>query len=440
MKRVLVLGAGMVSRPMVSYLLERTPFSVVLASRRIEKVRRVLGSHPRGEAREADAARPQTLEPLIKEVDLVVSLLPYTHHPAVARMCLKHSKHLVTTSYVSEKMRELDKSFRDAGLVSLNEIGLDPGLDHMSAMRVIDSVRGNGGEIEAFRSYCGALPAPEANSNPLGYKFSWSPRGVLLASRNPARFLRGGDVIEVPGKELFEHYSLIEIPGAGWFEEYPNRDSLPYIETYGISGAATMYRATLRNLGWCETMRAVAELGLLDDTERDGLEGLTWSRLLAERLGCGPEEVRPALARRLNTPPHSALMKRLEWLGLLSEERLPAERSPLDALTALMLARMSYGEGERDMVVLHHEFVATYPGGRREHLSSTLLDFGTPGGDTAVARTVSYPAAIAVKLILEGRLRVRGVQVPVNREVYEPVLDELEGLGIRAVERKRTAA
>ncbi|MEM4728580.1 MAG: saccharopine dehydrogenase C-terminal domain-containing protein [Thermoplasmata archaeon] len=432
---VLVLGAGMISRPMVSYLLDHTKYPVVVASRTISKVRRILGGHPRGEAKEVDATKADALEPLVRDAELVVSLLPYVYHPMVARICLKHGKHLVTTSYVSPAMRALDPDFKSAGLISLNEIGLDPGIDHMSAMRVIDSVKREGGEIVAFSSYCGALPAPEAALNPFGYKFSWSPRGVLLASRNAARFLKDGKVVDIPGNELFENYTFKEVPGVGWFEEYPNRDSIPYLDTYGIRSARTMYRATLRNIGWCETMRKIAELGLLDDTERGGLENLTWAGLMAEKLGCGSGDIKSALARRLRVPVGSTVIKRLEWLGLLADERLPAEKSVLDALTALMLRKLSYGDRERDMVVLHHEFVARMGDGATRYLTSTLVDFGVPGGDTAVARTVSYPAAIAVRLILEGKITARGVQVPVIPEIYEPVLKELEGLGIKTVER-----
>ncbi|MBI4738177.1 saccharopine dehydrogenase NADP-binding domain-containing protein [Candidatus Woesearchaeota archaeon] len=437
MKNVLVLGAGMISRPLVRYLLEKTEHSVTMASRTVSKVERIIEAHPRSMAKAVDVTQSGALEPLISETDLVVSLLPYTYHVMVAELCIKYNKHLVTTSYISDAMRALDKKFKANGLISLNEIGLDPGIDHMSAMKIIDEVKKEGGKITSFCSYCGALPAPEANTNPFGYKFSWSPRGVLLASRNPARYLKDRREIDIPGKELFENYTIKNIAGVGSFEQYPNRNSLPYIDTYGISGTKTMYRATLRNIGWCETMRKFAELGLLDDTERNDLDGLNYIQLITKLIKGGKgKELKKELAKYLNIDVYSAIMKRIEWLGLLSNEKLPSgQKSVLDVITARMLEKLSYGENERDMIVLHHEFIAEYPAKKEKRLlTSTLVDFGIPGGDSAVARTVSLPAAIGIKLILNGKIKATGVHVPVIPEIYKPVLRELEALGIKFVE------
>jgi len=222
MKRVLILGAGLVSRPHVRYLLNVPGFEVTVASRTVSKAEALIQGHAQGRALALDVDDQGALDALIEECDLAVSLLPYVHHPVVARLCVKHRKHMVTTSYVKDAMRALDGAAREAGVVLLNEVGVDPGIDHMSAMKVIHNVERRGGRITSFDSWCGGLPAPEANDNPLGYKFSWSPKGVLLAGRNPARFLKDGQIVEVPGEELFDHYWTVQIQGLGEFECYPN--------------------------------------------------------------------------------------------------------------------------------------------------------------------------------------------------------------------------
>ena len=342
---------------------------------------------------------------------------------------------MVTTSYVSEAMRALDSEAKDAGIIILNEIGLDPGIDHMEAMRIIDGVHGSSGRVASFRSYCGGLPAPEANTNPFGYKFSWSPRGVVLAAKNSARYLEGGQEISIPGEELFDHYWTVEIEGLGEFEAYPNRDSIPYIETYGIPETETMYRGTLRNPGWCATWKALVRLGLLDEEERD-LRGPTWAGFMRELIGDGSEDLKRDLAAHLELAEDAEVLKRFEWLGLLSDEPLPLERgSALDLLAAKLLEKLQYEEGERDMIVLQHEFVASYPN-RKEKITSTLIDFGVPGGDTSMGRTLGLPAAIGTKLILQGEIGLQGVQTPVVPEIYRPVLAELEEQGIEFQERR----
>lgn len=436
MSQVLVLGAGLVARPLVQYLLDQPDFQVTVASRTVEKAGALIGDRPNGRALAFDIERePERLDDLVAQADLAVSMLPYIHHLQVAQACLRYRRHLVTTSYVKDEMRALDGAARQAGVLFLNEIGLDPGIDHMSAMRIIDRVHANGGQVVSFRSYCGGLPAPEANTNPFGYKFSWSPRGVLLAGRNDARYLEDGQVVEVPNRRLFATRHTVPVEGVGDLEAYPNRDSLPYIQLYGIPEARTMYRGTLRYPGWCETWQKFVELGLLDLTEREDLVGMTYRQLLAHLIG-RPEtsDLRRDLAVHLNLPEDSPVLDRFEWLGLLSDDPLPPQRTILDVLAVRMQERLQYAPGERDMVVLLHDFVAEYPD-RRERIRSWLVDFGIPHGDTAMARTVGLPAAIATRLILQGVIRLTGVHIPVLPAIYEPVLAELEERGIRVEER-----
>jgi saccharopine dehydrogenase (NADP+, L-glutamate forming)/spermidine synthase len=433
-KKILVLGAGLVSGPLVHYLLDQDEFEVTVASRTVEKAQALVGDAANGIAKRVDVSDEESLENLIAQADLSISLLPYVYHPLVAKLCVKHKKQMVTASYVKDEMRALDEDAKRAGVILLNEIGVDPGIDHMSAMKVIDHIRNNGGELVSFSSYCGGLPAPDANDNPFGYKFSWSPRGVVLAGKNPARFLKDGEIVDIPGEELFANHWPVEIEGFGTLEGYPNRDSLPYIDTYGIQGVKTMFRGTLRYPGWCETLKKISELGLLDETERDDLEGLSLAQVTAKLIGSSGD-LKADVAAHLQIDAGSFVISNLEWLGLFSDDPIPAgAKSPLDVLAGRMLEKMQYAPGERDMLVMQHEFVAKYPD-RTEKTTSTMIDYGIPNGDTSMSRTVGLPAAIATRLILEGKIALTGVQVPVMREIYEPVLAELESMGIKFTEK-----
>lgn len=439
MKRIVVFGAGMVAGAHVDYLLNVPDFHVTVASRTLSKAQALVGDHPRGRAVQVNSDDEAALEALIAEADLAVSLLPYAYHPTVARLCIKHGVHMVTTSYVKEPMAALDGAARAAGVILLNEIGVDPGIDHMTAMRIIHDVQSRGGRVTKFISWCGGLPAPEANDNPFGYKFSWSPKGVLLAGKNSAHYLWDGQDVVIPGGELFDHYWTVPVEVEGKlmdFDGYPNRDSLPYMQTYGIENPQTFFRGTLRYPGWCQTLRKIAELGLLEETPLDGLDGATFAQLTARLIGSEGHNLRAALAAYLDLSLDSPVIDNLAWLGFLSDELLPAgQRTPIDILTARMLEKMQYAPGERDMLILQHQFEAAMPDGR-ERIVSTMVDFGTVAahGYTSMARTVGLPAAIAVKLILHGQIDLTGVQIPVVPEIYEPVLAELEELGIRFVE------
>jgi saccharopine dehydrogenase-like NADP-dependent oxidoreductase len=432
MKNVLILGAGLVSRPIVTYLLAQADCRVVVATRTVEKAERLVAGHPRGEAKKLNLDDPKGLEDLIKEADVVVSLVPYAYHVQVSKLGIKHGTHVVTTSYVSPEMQALDEPARKAGVLVLNEIGLDPGIDHMSAMQIINRVCDTGGEVVHFSSCCGGLPAPEANDNPWGYKFSWSPRGVLLAGRNPAKYLREGEVVDIPGPDLFDHRWPYEVEGIGLLEMYPNRDSLGYIDTYGLKGIKNMFRGTIRYPGWCETLKALSDLGLMDDEEREWEPGTSYRDLLASFLPAGSGTLVERLAGHLGIDRDHDIVSRFEWAGLLSDRPLPDSRiSPLNVLVHRFLETMRYRSAERDMILLRHEFIADYPDRPSEKIVSLFADFGVPGGDSAMSKTVSMPAAVATKLILEKAIELTGVHVPVLPELYDPVLSELEGIGVR---------
>lgn len=435
MKKILVLGAGSVTRPHVRYLLDVPEFEVTVASRTVSKAQALINGHPRGKARALNVKNKSALEGLIQQADLAVSMLPYRYHPEVAALCVKHRKHMVTTSYVKSKMQALDGPAKEAGVLLLNEIGVDPGIDHMSAMKVIDEVKRKGGEITSFVSWCGGLPAPEASDNPFGYKFSWTPKGVLLASKNPARFQKDGKIVKVPGEELFSHYQMVHINGLGEFEGYPNRDSLPYTQTYDIQPSDSMFRGTLRNVGWCATLEQIVDMGLLDETPLQ-TQPATLREFTAQLLGVSADVDLPQhLAEKWKLELDAKPITDLAWLGLFSADPLPeGKETPVDILVARMQPLMAYKPGERDMLIMQHNFVAEYPD-RKESITSTMIDYGIPHGDTSMARTVGLPAAIAVRMILQGEIpELTGVHVPVTPKIYAPVLAELGELGISLTE------
>ncbi len=425
MKNILVLGAGLVSKPLVDHFLDLPDCHVTVATLIVSQAKTLVAGKAGGSAVSLDVTDVSALSALVKDADIVVSFVPYTFHVSIAKICLEHGRSLVTASYVSPEMKALDAEAKKAGLLLLNEVGLDPGIDHMSAMRVIHRAGDSGGRVTSFMSYCGALPAPEAADNPFGYKFSWSPHGVILAGRNGARYLKDGKLVEVEPADLFAHTWKIDISGAGTFEAYPNRDSIPYIEKYGLDGTGTMYRGTLRNPGWCPVWKKFADLGFLDDKPVD-LSGVTF-RAFTENLAGGP------LEGKVPEGPlggDEKVIHAIKWLGLLDEKEINMEKgSAIDVLEKLLLEKLALGENERDMSLLHHEFTTEYPD-RKTMITSTLIHFGTPGGDTSISRTVSLPAAVCAQLILEGKIKVTGVHIPVIPEIYDPVLDELEKHGI----------
>jgi len=435
MKKILVLGAGLVCKPGVEYLLKRR-YPVTVASRTLAKAEKIVHGFPNGKALQVMVEEKETLESLVRENDIIVSLLPWIHHLTVARACLALGKPMATTSYVSDDMRKLDDEARSKGLLFLNEIGIDPGVDHMSAMRIIDGVHAQGGKIRHFYSICGGLPAPEDNDNPFGYKFSWSPRGVVLASRNPARYLENGQMINIKGEDLFLNKRLETVDGLGEFEVYPNRDSVPYKDIYGLNDAQTVMRGTYRNLGWCDTFKKIVDLGLVDETATSYAPGTTYRQMMADLIGVDEKsDVVAATAEKTGLDRDHFVINNLDWLGLFSSDQLPDCDSKLDVLSHRLLEKLTYKDGEKDMLVLRHSFEVENRDDTRQTITSTLIDYGIPYGDSSMARTVSLPLAVGVSLMAENKIGLTGVQIPIKKEIYSPVLNGIEQLGIKMVER-----
>jgi len=433
MKKVLILGAGLVVKPMVEYLLKNN-FGLMIASPMKDRADEMINGNPLGSSLDWSMDDPAMLEKIVAEHDMTVSLLPYKYHSDVANVCLRNRKSLVTTSYIQPGMMDLAESAKKAGVLFLNEIGLDPGIDHMTAMSIIDHIHGKGGKVEEFYSLCGALPAPEAADNPMKYKFSWSPKGVILASRNSALYLKKGRKIFIEPSDLFKDRFNYNFPGIGDLDVYPNRDSVSYIDIYSIPETKTMYRGTFRYKGWCETLDVMKNLNMLDDTVAD-YSGKSYVEFLSERSGLQIKDLRKALAGKLGITVQSIAIQSLDYLGFFSEEKLKYyESSPFEITSDRMIKKMLLSGNERDTVILQHIFLAVYPDGSREVIKSSMLDFGSPATNTSIARTVALPAAIAVKMILEERINVKGVHRPVIPQIYKPVLEELKTLGVEMKE------
>lgn len=434
MKKVLILGAGMVVNPIVRYLLDKN-FIVTVATRTKSKADEMIGGHPNGRSVAWTVEQEAELDQMIAEHDLTVSLLPYLYHVMVAKKCIRLKKNMVTTSYVKPEMKALDAEAKEAGIIILNELGLDPGIDHMSAMRIIDHIHGKGGNVEEFYSFCGALVAPEVEENPFHYKFTWAPKGVVMAGNNDGNFLKDGVVKYIPTEQLFRNPLKVDFPKVGLLDVYPNRDSLPYVELYGIPEAKTIMRGTFRYEGWCEIIDALKVLKLIT-YDKFNMEGMSYAGMMAKMIGeSSTENIVAKVAAKLGVKINARAIVAMEWLGLFSNEPMNRmEDSTFEVVSDLMIAKMMIQPEERDMVVMQHTFLASYPDGKQEVIKSRMLDFGTLKTDTSVARTVALPAACGVEMILEGKITVKGVYIPVIPDIYNPILDQLETMNIKMVE------
>jgi len=438
MNKILILGSGLVAKPIIQYLLSKN-HQVTVASNTPDRSDAMIAGNANGISLLWEAGDESSLDRMVASHDIVVSLLPYIFHAMVAKHCITHRKNLVTSSYVKPEMRALDAAAKEAGIILLNEMGLDPGIDHMSAMRIIDRVHQREGAIMEFYSLCGALPAPEAAGNPFKYKFSWSPKGVVLAGNNDAVFLKHDKIVEVPTRDLFKNPFRVDFPEVGELEVYPNRDSLAYKEIYGIPEARTMFRGTFRYKGWCEILDVLKQLNLISPEKFD-MTGMTYAGMVAHQLSGTTfqdpgSRIQDQVAGFLGIPADAYAFGAMKWLGLF--DQVPMNRtmdSTFEVTSDLMIEKMGLGQRERDMVAMQHTFLAGYSDGRKEVIRSRMLDFGTLDTDTSIARTVALPAAIGVEMILGGQINVKGVHIPVIPEIYNPVLDHLEKLGIKMVE------
>ncbi|EDQ85999.1 uncharacterized protein MONBRDRAFT_34020 [Monosiga brevicollis MX1] len=441
MPQILLLGAGFVAGPCLDYLLRRPENNITVACRTLEKATELVGGRDRCKATSLDVKNADALLEAVSQHDLVISLIPYTYHPLVIEAAIKAQKHFVSTSYVSPTMAGYDQAAKDAGITVMNEIGVDPGIDHLYAKQIIDKVHAEGGKIDHFTSFCGGLPAPEASNNPLGYKFSWSARGVLLAAGNTARWIEDGQVKEVKSPELLTPAAVREVPiyPAFAFEGYPNRDSTPYPERYGIPEAKTVLRGTLRYKGNPAFVKALADVGFLNDDAQPFLQesspAIAWCAVMARLLECGEseEELEAAFVKKAqlaDSADRARIVAGMKWFGLFASEDVPRKSSLLDSLAEHLAIKLKYQPGERDMIMMQHKFHVTRSSGKQEIITSTMLEYGIPHGATAMARTVGIPCGMAVQLVLDGKITKKGVFAPLTPDIYEPLIQQLEAEGI----------
>jgi len=441
-QKVLVLGAGYVSAPVVEYLTRDAGLGVTVAAALKSEADKIAMTHERTEPVLLDVnERPDMLDDLIKSHNIVVSLLPWQLHPSIAARCIANKTNMVTASYLSPGLKEQHNDAVAAGVTVVNECGVDPGIDHFLAMECFDDAHQGGGKVESFISFCGGLPAPECSDNPLGYKFSWSPRGALLNMLSGARYLQNGTVVEVEdnGGLIDAAVPMDFLPGFS-LEGYPNRDSTIYGELYGINSAHTLLRGTLRYKGYTDSIRGLVKLGLLNSSPDPVLHekgpDLTWRQYMchvcSQSTNMFYDNLKEILLDRLES---EKIVKTIEDLGLLAEEPISKKGSPIDTLSYHLNKRLLYGKGERDMILMRHEVTIRWPDGRRELKGINLVEYGDPHGYTAMSKTVGYPCAIATKMVLDGEIQKTGMVLPFSQEIYKPLLTRLKSEGISATEK-----
>jgi saccharopine dehydrogenase (NADP+, L-glutamate forming) len=383
------------------------------------------------------------LDAEVARVDLVISLIPYIFHDRVIKSAIRNKKNVVTTSYVSPPMEALHQQCVDAGITVMNEIGLDPGIDHLYAVKTIEEVHQAGGKITGFYSYCGGLPAPEASDNPLGYKFSWSSRGVLLALRNSAKYYQDGKEVSIAGPDLMATAKPYYIYPGYAFVAYPNRDSTPYRERYSIPEAQTLVRGTLRYQGFPQFVKVLVDIGFLSEDKHDFLsKDITWAEATQKIIGASSKtenDLHWGISSKTkfnDTAEKNRILSGMKWLGLFSDDKIIPRGSPLDTLCATLEKKMQYEDNERDMVMLQHKFEIEHKDGSKETRTSTLTEYGDIKGYSAMAKLVGVPCAAACLMVLDGRLNKKGVIAPVTWDVAEPLLVELkEKYGIELTEK-----
>ena len=443
MRNILVIGSGKSSSYLIKYLLDKSEtenLHIIIGDINTENAKKLINNHPNAQAISLDVFDNDSREAAIKNADIVVSMLPARFHIEVAKDCIKHQKHMVTASYVSKEMEALDESAKQKGLVFMNEIGVDPGIDHMSAMQVIDAIRDKGGKILLFESFTGGLIAPESDTNLWNYKFTWNPRNVVVAGQGgAAKFLQEGTYKYIPYNRLFRRTEFLDVDGYGRFEAYANRDSLKYQSAYGLDDAKTLYRGTMRRVGFSRAWNIFVQLGMTDDSYSiDDSENMSYRDFVNAFLPYSPtDSVELKFRHQLKIDQDDIVWDKLEELDLFSKTKMIGIKNatPAQALQKILMDKWTLDESDKDMIVMYHKFGYELNGNKYQ-IDSTMVTIGEDQTYTAMAKTVGLPVAIATLDILNGEIKTPGVQIPISKEVYTPILKELSEYGIEFHEKE----
>lgn len=436
MTKILIIGAGRSATYLIEYLLDHSStydWHVTVTDMDVNLAREKTKRHPNASALAFDIRNEEERKRVISGHDLVISMLPAFMHGDVARDCVELGKHMATASYVSADMKDLDTEAKKKNLLLLNECGLDPGIDHASAMKVIDEIHAKGGKLTSFKSYCGGLVAPESNDNPWGYKFSWNPRNVILAGQGTAQYLADGEIKFIPYNRIFSQTDMVGMETYGRFDAYANRDSISYIDVYGLKDIKTMLRGTFRQAGYCKAWNVFVKLGLTDDTSKiTHADRLNYSSLIASFLPPSKQDLKLRLKQFVGSDWDAETETMMDYLELFSNKAITLkEGTPAQLLQALLEEKWKLKTGDKDMIVMQHQFEYTLTGSDAvKNMTSSLGVIGKDEHHTAMALTVGLPLAITVKNFLTGKFKFYGVQIPIKPEIYLPLLEELEEHGV----------
>ena len=443
MRKILVIGAGRSASSLITYLLEKSEkedLEVIVADISLVLAKNIINNHQNGSTIKFDVFNESERENNIKKADIVISMLPARMHLLVANDCVKFNKSLVTASYISKEMLALNDEVTKRGLIFMNEVGLDPGIDHMSAMQVLDRIRDKGGKILQFESFTGGLVAPESDDNLWNYKFTWNPRNVVLAGQGGcAMFLQEGSYKYIPYQKLFRRTEFFQIENYGKFEAYANRDSLKYKEIYGLGDILTLYRGTIRRVGFSRAWNIFVQLGMTDDSYiMEDSEKMSFREFTNSFLAYNPNDsVDLKLRSYLKIDQDDLLWDKLLELDLFNPNKTIGIKNatPAKALQKILMDSWTLKHDDKDMIVMHHKFGYELDGEKKQ-IESSMVVKGDNQIYTAMAKTVGLPVAIATLNILNGEINTPGVQLPIKKEVYEPILEELKNYGINFTEKR----
>ncbi|MEM5563703.1 saccharopine dehydrogenase family protein [Psychroserpens sp. AS72] len=443
MRKILVIGSGKSTSYLIKYLLDKSveeELHIIVGDINIGNARKLIGDHQNANAITLDVFDKSSRKAAIENADIVVSMLPARFHLEVAKDCVALGKNMVTASYVSEEMQKLNKIVTDKGLVFMNEIGVDPGIDHMSAMKVLDYIREKGGKMLLFESFTGGLVAPESDNNLWNYKFTWNPRNVVVAGQgSAAKFLQEGAYKYIPYNRLFRRTEFLEIEGYGRFEAYANRDSLKYQSVYGLDSIKTLYRGTIRRVGFSRAWNMFVQLGMTDDSYTiEDSENMSYRDYVNAFLPYSPtDSVELKFRLALKIDQDDIVWDKLEELDIFNKAKMVALKNatPAQILQKILMDSWTLEEDDKDMIVMYHKFGYEL-NGKKYQIDSTMVTIGEDQTYTAMAKTVGLPVAIATMAILNEKITTPGVQIPITKEVYEPILKELEDFGIQFTEKE----